>query len=142
MHIKFEDYLISDDKNLLNHETIHNFLSRSYWANNRSNETIRTSLEASICVGVYHGTKQIGLARLVTDHATVYWLCDVFIDEDYRGKGIGKKMIESITTAEEYKNLLGVLGTKDAHGLYKSFNFDLDSEKLMLRRPDFTRNTN
>jgi len=69
----------------------------------------------------------------------MYWLCDVFIDEEYRGKGIGKKLIESITNSEELKNLLGVLGTQDAHGLYKLYNFEDDKERMMRRMPDYIR---
>ncbi|MGV2964877.1 GNAT family N-acetyltransferase [Paenibacillus sp. AGC30] len=140
MHIEFDEYLITDDKKILDFETISSFLSRSYWANRRSKEKIRKSFENSECIGVYKGEKQIGIARLVTDYTTVYWLCDVFIDEEYRGKGIGKKLIESITTAEEYRNLFGILGTRDAHGLYEGYEFVKDNGKFMGRTPDFLRN--
>lgn len=116
------------------------FLSRSYWANQRSIERIVQSIENSICYGIYDGSKQIGFARVVTDDATMYWLCDVFIDEEYRGKGLGKKFIECITNSEELKNLMGVLGTQDAHGLYGQYHFEEDKERMMRRMPDFLRN--
>jgi hypothetical protein len=32
----------------------------------------------------------IGFARVVTDYYTFGWLADVFIDESYRGQGLGK----------------------------------------------------
>ena len=97
-------------------------------------------MENSVCVGVYHGNKQIGFARIVTDHVTTYWLCDVFVDEEYRGKGIGKKLIQSITTADEYKNLFGTLATRDAHGLYEGYEFVKDNGRFMSRMPDYFRN--
>ncbi|MCR8656647.1 GNAT family N-acetyltransferase [Paenibacillus endoradicis] len=135
MNVRFNDYLISSDKALLNKERIHKFLSASYWANKRSTETINKSIETSYCYGVYHESIQIGFARVITDWATFYYLCDVVIDEEYRGRGIGKKLIETITQAEEYKDLLGVLGTADAHGLYEQFGFNKNADRFMVRRP-------
>lgn len=142
MHVQFEEYIISDDKNLLDLDIIKGFLARSYWANRRSETRIERSIENSICYGVYDGKKQIGFARVVTDHATMYWLCDVFVDEEYRGKGIGKKLVESITGSEELKNLMGLLGTKDAHELYRQYAFESDPERMMRRMPDYLRNMN
>ncbi|QGQ95463.1 N-acetyltransferase [Paenibacillus psychroresistens] len=142
MEIKFEDYLISDNKELLDINTIKQFLARSYWANNRSEERTEKSIRNSDCYGVYHNSKQIGYARVVTDHATVFYLCDVFIDEEYRGKGIGKKLIEALTSSDELKDLLGLLGTKDAHELYKQYDFEMEPERFMRRLPNYIRNMN
>ncbi|MEW9697588.1 GNAT family N-acetyltransferase [Paenibacillus sp. SI8] len=140
MEVKFNDYVISDNKELLDLKTIKEFLARSYWANTRSEERIERSIENSVCYGIYHNRIQVGYARVVTDHATVYYLCDVFIDEAHRGKGIGKKLIESLVTSEELKDLTGVLGTLDAHELYKQYDFESEPERFMKRRPDYVRN--
>lgn len=135
MNVRFNDYLISSDKTLLNNESIYKFLSTSYWASQRSVDTINKSIETSFCYGVYHESKQIGFARVITDWATFYYLCDVVIDEEYRRRGIGKKLIETITQSEEYQDLLGVLGTADAHGLYEQYGFNKNADRFMVRRP-------
>lgn len=83
MEVIYNDYVINTDKTRLNHETIVKFLSRSYWANTRPIECIIKSIENSLCFGVYDEERQIGFARIVTDRATMYWLCDVFIDEQF-----------------------------------------------------------
>jgi GNAT superfamily N-acetyltransferase len=139
MDIKFDDYHISDKKELLDINTIKGFLVRSYWASQRSEESTERSIQNSICYGVYHERRQIGYARVITDLATMYYLCDVFIDEEYRGKGIGKKLVESLITSDELKDLMGLLGTRDAHELYKQYDFESDPERLMRRRPDYIR---
>lgn len=62
-------------------------------------------------------------------------MCDVFVLEAYRGQGIGKKLIETITNAPEFEWMTGVLGTRNAHGLYERFGFERDGEQLMKRVP-------
>lgn len=134
MEIKAGEWTISDDKSRLDLETVCGFLSRSYWADSRPEELTKIAVDNSICFGVYDGTRQIGFARVVTDGATVYYLCDVFIDEAYRGRGIGKALVETILQMEPMKNLNGILGTKDAHGLYESYGFVRDPDRFMRRR--------
>ncbi|PMC33874.1 GNAT family N-acetyltransferase [Bacillus sp. UMB0899] len=140
MTVKLNELNISDDKSLLDIDTIFDFMQRSYWANRRPKDKIKKSIENSLCYGVYYGGKQVGFARVVTDWATMYYLCDVFIDEEYRGQGIGKKLIEEIISSENLKNLFGYLGTKDAHTLYEQYDFIREQEKVMTRIPDFLRN--
>lgn len=135
MEVKFEEFLISTNKSLLNYETIHKLLAATYWANKRPIERIDRSIDTSFCFGTYHGSRQIGFARVITDWATTYLLCDVVIDEEYRGKGIGKKLVETIIQSEELKYLSGFLGTNDAHGMYEQFGFVRDVERFMVRRP-------
>ncbi|WP_219838167.1 GNAT family N-acetyltransferase [Paenibacillus sp. R14(2021)] len=133
MEHNYEGFLISDDKALLKIDAICGFLSRSYWANQRPVETILKSIANSECFGIYDGDRQVGFARIVTDGATVYYLCDVYVDEAYRGTGVGKKLIEIIT--EHYEGMLGLLGTRDAHGLYEKYGFTRNAERFMLRKP-------
>jgi GNAT superfamily N-acetyltransferase len=132
--VYYNDFLISNDKKLLSLDKICEFLSRSYWSKNRSREKIIKSIEYSECYGIYFQNEQVGFARLVTDHAVMYWLCDVIIDEKYRKKGLGKKLIEVLVNNEELKDLTGILGTMDAHSLYEKYGFVKDSERFMRRR--------
>lgn len=134
MELIVGEYLFSDNQELLSLETICGFLKRSYWAAERSREAIEESIRHSLCYGVYHQGRQIGFARVVTDYAVIYWLCDVFIDEAYRGLGLGKKLIALIVESEELKGLTGILGTKDAHQLYEQFGFERDPQRFMRRK--------
>lgn len=119
-----ENLMISTDPARLDLEAITALLSRSYWAADRTREKIARTLEHSLVFGMYDGQKQIGLARLVSDYTTYAWLCDVFIHEDYRGRGLGKWLMESILAHPELQGLRRfVLATRDAHGLYAQYGF-------------------
>ena len=118
-------FRISTEKSELDIISIHHFLStQSYWAKGRSLETVKKSIENSLCFGLYIGSKQVGFARVVTDFAVFAWIMDVFILPEYRGHGLGKELMRSITTHEKLQNLQRWgLGTDDAHGLYAQFGF-------------------
>ena len=122
-----EDYTISTDKNKLDVEYIHGFLSQSYWSPGIPVETVTRAVENSLCFGIYHNEKesrQVGFARMVTDKATFAYLADVFVDENYRGRGLAKWMIETILAHPDMQGLRRImLATKDAHSLYAQFGF-------------------
>jgi GNAT superfamily N-acetyltransferase len=119
-----ENLSISTDPARLDLDAVTDLLSRSYWAAGRKRETIARSFEHSLVFGVYDGEKQIGLARIVSDYTTYAWLCDVFIHEDYRGRGLGKWLLETILAHPELQGLRRfVLATRDAHGLYAQYGF-------------------
>lgn len=133
MESSFGEYQISTNKELITLDRVTELLQNTYWAHHRSKETIEASLKNSICFGVYHHQKMVGFARVVTDHATMYWLCDVVIDPEYRGNGLGKKLIESITEMDDLKGMFGILATRDAHGLYEKYGFQKVPDKFMRR---------
>ncbi|MCJ7621909.1 MAG: GNAT family N-acetyltransferase [Anaerolineaceae bacterium] len=128
------DYRISTDRELLSVDAIHAYLTRSYWAEGRSRETVAASLEGSINFGLYYHDQQVGLTRLVTDFATFYWICDVYVLEEHRGKGLGKWMMECVVACPEFKDLLGVLATTNTHGLYEKFGFVVPDEPRKFMR--------
>lgn len=127
-------YYISKDKEKLQLDKVKDLLKQTYWAAERPEETIIKSIQNSICYGIFenNGT-QVGFARIITDYATTYYLCDVIIDKEHRAKGLGKLLIENITNDIDLKNLRGLLLTKDAHGLYEQYGFERDTEKFMQK---------
>lgn len=135
--VNYKDFVISSDKSMFKLNDIFALLGNSYWASERSKEKIVKSIDNSLCFGVYHRDKQIGFARMITDYATHAYLCDVIVDEEYRGHGIGKALMEFIM---EYPKLQDVktmcLLTKDAHKLYEKYGFAnlKDPGKFMMNR--------
>jgi N-acetylglutamate synthase-like GNAT family acetyltransferase len=131
-----QDYTISTDKDKLDLQVIHDFLSNhSYWAKGRSFETVKRSIENSLCFGIYNQSGLLaGFARVLTDYAVFAYIMDVFILEDYRKQGLGKQLMDYIMQSAELKGLQRImLATKDAHGLYERYGFKIteSADKLM-----------
>lgn len=121
-----DNYTISTDPARLDIDAIAAMLTRAYWAQGRTREMIARYVQHSLVFGIYHENKQIGLARIVSDYTTFAWLCDVFIHEDHRGKGLGKWLMETIHSHPDLQGLRRwLLATRDAHGLYEQFGWTL-----------------
>jgi len=119
------EIIISDDKSKLDVELIHKFLTNSYWAQGRTIEEVKTSIEHSICFGVFKDNTQIGFARVITDRLVFAYLMDVFILEEHRGKGFSKFLIKTILEDNRFRYVKKwLLATKDAHSLYTQFGFE------------------
>ena len=137
MEVKFNEFLISDDKSKLQIDRVTQMLNNSYWAENRPRDVIERSIENSICFGVYCNDELVGFARCVTDYSTVYWLADVIVDDDYRKLGIGKALVEAVINHDELKGCFGILATRDAHGLYEQYGFKTVDGKYMRKDSEY-----
>ncbi|MGD9489045.1 MAG: GNAT family N-acetyltransferase [Calditrichaceae bacterium] len=137
------DFLISADKSKLNLKVIHGFLSRSYWAEGITRDLVQKSMDHSFCFGVYHKNEQIGFARIISDFTTFAYLADVFILEDFRGKGLSKQLMDFILSHPDLQRLRKwLLATRDAHGLYEKYGFrELKNPGYMmeLHNPDYLK---
>jgi len=132
------EYLISTDKTKINFDAVHDYLSReSYWAKGRSRERVRTSIANSLCFGMYDADgNMLGFARVVTDQVVFAYLMDFFIFEEYRGQGLGTKLVEHILGQADLQVRLWFLATASAHGLYEKFGFTAldDPHRYMFKR--------
>jgi len=119
-----DDFIITTDKDKIDVNYVHWFLTRSYWAEAIPLATVKRSIEGSFCFSVIYLNHQVGFARLITDKATFGYLADVFIDENFRGRGLSKWLIEVIMNHPDVEGLRRLmLATQDAHGLYAQFGF-------------------
>jgi len=99
-------FLISTDPSKLDVNAIHAFLSQQYWETQGiPKETVERSIRGSLCFGVYEGDQQVGFARAITDGATYAYLCDDYILESHRGRGLGKWLMECILSHPDLQGL-------------------------------------
>jgi N-acetylglutamate synthase-like GNAT family acetyltransferase len=118
-------YEIDTDKARLDRGLIHDFLARSHWAKGLPRAVLERALEHSLAFGLYSDGRQVGFARVVTDHATFAYLADVFVVAAERGQGLGRWLVESILAHPELQDLRRwLLGTRNAHALYRRCGFN------------------
>lgn len=137
-----DEYTISTDKNKLDVDYVHAFLTQSYWMPGISMVKVKKHIDGSLCFGIYDKEKQVGFARIITDQASFAYLCDVFIDENYRGKGLGKWFIEMILEHPGLQDLRRImLATRDAHKLYEKCGFIpiTNPERWMVYSPQLNK---
>ena len=117
-------FWITTDTEKLDLDAIHAYLTRSFWAEGIPKATVVKAVRNSLCFGLFDGSAQIGLARVVTDRATYAYLCDVYVLETHRGRGLGKWLIETVMAHPDLQGLRRFqLVTRDAHGLYSRHGF-------------------
>jgi GNAT superfamily N-acetyltransferase len=136
MEIIEGNIVFTDEKNRIMIDEVVNLLRQTHWAKNRPKEVIEETIKNSFCIAVYHCGMQIGFARIITDFAVYSLILDVIIDEKYRGKGLGKKLVEFITNHPRLKNTSLVLWTKNAEKLYKKYGFkEEECYRFLFKRP-------
>lgn len=126
--------IVSTDKKKLDVPFIQDFLKDIYWAAGRTIDEVQTTIDSSVCFGIYKNDVQIGFARVITDYVVFAYVMDVFIVEEHRGKGYSSVLISTMMNDPELKNIkIWRLATSDAHFLYKKFGFDFlaHPEKMM-----------
>ena len=128
-------YRIVDELDQMNLSDIIRLLKSTYWADKRSEEQIEKSARNSSCYGIYleGEDKLAGFARVISDYATTYYLCDVVIDKDYQHKGLGTALVSYIESLPVYEGLRGILITRDAHSRYRKFGYELVEGRVMIK---------
>ena len=117
-------YEISTDPARFDIDAIHAFLTQSYWSPGIPRATVARAIANSLCFGVFWQGQQVGFARMVTDKTTFAYLCDVYVLEAHRGRGVSKQLMEYIMKHPDLQGLRRMmLATRDAHGLYAQFGF-------------------
>ena len=128
---------LDDDKSRVDRAEVQRYLSdESYWASGRSRETQdRLIDEATRVVGLYQGKRQIGFCRAVTDGVSFVYLADVYVLEEYRGRGLGEQMVREMVEGGDLGHLKWLLHTSDMHPLYRKLGFGVPNAKVMERLP-------
>ena len=136
-----ENYRLTTDAARFDMDVLFRFISEeSYWARGMARETFERAVRHSLCFGLFDGERQIGFGRVVSDFASVAYLNDVFVLEDYRGRGLSKWMMDCILSHPDLEVVRRwLLVTADAQELYRKFGFTplaAPEEFMELRGPE------
>ena len=127
-------YVIDTDPQKFDIAFIHRYLSEdSYWAKGIPYAVVERAVKGSLCFGLYHEGRQVGFARVITDHATFGYLADVFIIPAHRGKGLSVDLMNAVFSHPDLSGLRRImLATSDAHGLYRKFGFTQLADPVLI----------
>ncbi len=118
------EYEITTDSARFDLGVIHEFLADSYWARGIPRAVVERSIRHSLAFGAFHGLRQVGFARVITDFATVAYIGDVFVIPEHRGRGVAKLLMRAVLSHSDLQGLRRLLlATRDCHGLYSKFGF-------------------
>jgi GNAT superfamily N-acetyltransferase len=116
---------ITSDPSAIDLRLAHSWIASTYWSRNIPWARFERACNRSLIFAAFYGDAQVGFARVVSDCATFAWLCDVFVAEHMRNKGVGRRMMEAVMADERLQGLRQfILATRDAHGLYKKLGFE------------------
>ena len=138
--VEKEGAVASDDQSRIDFEILHGFLTETYWARGIPRSIVEKSVRNSLSMGLYVDGQMIGFARAVTDYTTFAYLEDVFVLDNWRGKGLGVWIAQSLIEHPALQSIkLWMLGTKDAHGVYEKLGFgplEDPSRIMIINDPD------
>jgi N-acetylglutamate synthase-like GNAT family acetyltransferase len=139
-------FLFSTDNSKLDVAYVHTFLTQSYWAKGIPKHLVEQSIQHSLSFGIYTTDgKQVGFARVISDYTTFAYMADVFVDEQFRGRGLSKNLMRFIFSFEQFKGLRRfLLATRDAHTLYTQFGFaplKMPDNFMEVHQPDVYQST-
>jgi len=119
-------YRVSTDHGDMRLDDVHAMLAATYWSPRIQRDIVAKAMANSVVVGAFELAigRQVAYARVVTDSATFAWLCDVIVNEDHRGHGLLRRMLEALDQHPRLQSLRRwCLATRDAHGLYAKMGY-------------------
>jgi GNAT superfamily N-acetyltransferase len=130
-----DGFELDDDRARIDRTAVHRYLSdESYWASGRPRDVQDALIEFSQrVVGLYHEARQVGFSRTVTDGHVHAYLADVYVLEEFRGRGLGVELVRFSVDESPYAGCRWLLHTADAHDLYRKFGFAEPSGRLLER---------
>jgi len=126
-------FRITDDPAQVDLRFMTEALNTTYWAGERTYETVAKAAENSVTLTLFDGERPIGFSRMVGDGATFTWICDVYVLPEYRGQKLGTWLVERTVEHPFNQYRLSMLATRDAFTLYEKFGFKL-YDRAMVRR--------
>ena len=120
-----EGYRLSFAPEDIDPRAAHAFLRGAYWCEGIPLELVERAIANSLCIALHaEGVGQVGFARVVTDRATFAYLCDVYVLDAHRGRGLARWMVATLMAHADVQGLRRfMLFTRDAHAAYTGHGF-------------------
>lgn len=92
------EYLIKNEMTAEQLDQLHALTQKMWWSTDRTREDMLTMLKHCLPFAVIDNNTQqlVGFARVLTDEIRYAYIYDVMTEENLRGKGIGKMVMQAI----------------------------------------------
>ena len=132
-----DGFELDDDPARIDVAAVHRYIAEeSYWAPGREYAVMVELIDEAVrVVGLYHEGRQVGFCRAARCSPGLFYLADVYVLDDYRGRGLGVELVREMVANGLYADARWFLHTSDAHELYRKFGFGVPGEKVMERWP-------
>lgn len=106
----------------------------AFWAKERHQEDLSIAIENSEpAISVWDGQKLIGFARANSDGIYRATIWDVVVHPDYRGAGLGRKLVETVISHPRVNRVERVyLMTTHQQRFYERIGFEVNSTTTMV----------
>jgi ribosomal protein S18 acetylase RimI-like enzyme len=137
----YPKHKIIDDVGRMDFARVTEMLKDAYWSKGIGIEEVKQgAYNSALVFGAFTPDKlQIGYSRMISDKTRFAYLLDVYVDENFRGQGIGRAMIDFVLRHPILKDVYQwVLITMDAHGLCNNFGFkslEFPERRMEIRTP-------
>jgi GNAT superfamily N-acetyltransferase len=132
-----DSYELDDNRGRIDVAAVHRYISEeSYWAPGREYAVMEDLIrEAARVVGLFNDGRQVGFCRAARCSPGLFYLADVYVLEESRGRGLGVELVREMVELGPYADAKWLLHTSDAHDLYRKPGFGLPGERVMERSP-------
>ena len=118
------EFEITSDPARVDWPRVHSWLSSSYWTPGISLERVKRAAENSALVlSAFQGPTQAAYLRVVSDRTRFAYLCDVWVDPPFRGRGLARRLVQTALNHPDFNTCNWLPATQDAHPLYTQLGF-------------------
>ena len=106
----------------------------AFWATERKIEDLNIAIENSEpVISVWDSQKLVGFARATSDGIYRATIWDVVIDPNYRGAGLGRKLVQTVLSHPRMNRVERVyLTTTHQQSFYERIGFEVNSSSTMV----------
>lgn len=131
-------YSIVDELSSKHLEQLHELYKQMWWSKDRTREEIVTLLKNCIIVAAIDKESHdlVGFARVLTDELRYAFIFDVMTQENLRGKGLGKLVMQSILKHPKLQQVkyFELTCAPELTSYYEEFGFDADYKNVVPLR--------
>lgn len=130
------DIYLFSDLNSAHLKTLTSILNQTYWGKDMTYSQLYTTVSNSSKVFAYKNrdNELVAFTRVLTDYVFKAMVFDFVVADQYKGKGIGKKLLSEVINCPDFRNVesIELYCTPDVVPFYSQLGFKTVDQDLLL----------